>query len=156
MMTHSSRYYFAQKFVFFFGAPGVGKGTYSKLLKTDLKLNHISTGDEIRKIVKGHTSSTFDPALKEEIKDLINAGKFVSDEIVIDIIKEKLKEPESARGVILDGFPRTKSQLDIYDKKGLPIDLVVNLELHRSIIFEKLKGRRICHNCGTSYNVSNI
>lgn len=93
--------------MFLFGAPGVGKGTYAKLLKKDLKLNHISTGDEIRKILKGHASSSFDKSLIKEIKQIVEAGKLVGDEVVVEIIKEKLKEPESVNGVILDGFPRT-------------------------------------------------
>lgn len=116
--------------MFLFGAPGVGKGTYAKFLKKDLKLNHISTGDEIRKILKGQAASTFSPALIKEIKDIVEAGKLVNDDIVVNIIKEKLKEKESENGVILDGFPRTHSQLEKYDKQGLPIHLVINLTLN--------------------------
>lgn len=92
-----------------FGAPGVGKGTYAKFMKKEFKLNHISTGDEIRKILKGKAGANFDKNLIKEIKDIVNSGKLVSDEIVLNIIKEKLKEPESKNGVILDGFPRTVS-----------------------------------------------
>lgn len=94
-----------------FGAPGVGKGTYAKFIAKDLKFNHISTGDEIRKIIKGKASNTFDKKLVAEIKEIVNAGKLVSDDIVVSIIREKIKEPESKNGVILDGFPRTLSQL---------------------------------------------
>lgn len=129
-LNHTQKYNFAQKFLFLFGAPGVGKGTYAKFLKKDLKLNHISTGDEIRKILKGQAASTFSPALIKEIKDIVEAGKLVNDDIVVNIIKEKLKEKESENGVILDGFPRTHSQLEKYDKQGLPIHLVINLTLN--------------------------
>ena len=101
-----------QKFFFLFGAPGVGKGTYAKLLKKDLKFNHISTGDEIRKILKGNAPSGFDKKLIETINTIVKSGGLVSDDIVAQIIKEKVKEPESEIGVILDGFPRTKGQLD--------------------------------------------
>jgi adenylate kinase len=96
-----------QVFFFLFGAPGVGKGTYAKLLKKDLKFNHVSTGDEIRKILKGTVGSGFDPTLIEKIRGIVKSGGLVSDDIVAKIIQEKVKEPESAKGVILDGFPRT-------------------------------------------------
>lgn len=80
-----------QKFLFLFGAPGVGKGTYAKMLRKDLKYNHISTGDEIRKILKGTVSSEFDPKLIETIRSIVKSGGLVSDEIVVRIIQEKVK-----------------------------------------------------------------
>jgi adenylate kinase len=79
--------------MFLFGAPGVGKGTYAKILSKDLQYNHISTGDEIRKILKGNAPSTFDKTLTQKIKDIVNSGGLVDDNIVVGIIKEKLKEP---------------------------------------------------------------
>jgi len=96
-----------QKFLFFFGAPGVGKGTFAELLAKDLGYNQISTGDELRKIIKGQASEHFNKALIAEVKEVINSGKLVSDSIVFKILEEKVKEPASAKGVILDGFPRT-------------------------------------------------
>lgn len=80
-----------QKFFFLFGAPGVGKGTYAKLLRKDLKFNHVSTGDEIRKILKGTVSASFDTKLIETIRSIVKSGGLVSDEIVVSIIKEKVK-----------------------------------------------------------------
>jgi adenylate kinase len=145
-----------QKFLFLFGAPGVGKGTYAKFIAKDLKFNHISTGDEIRKIIKGKASNTFDKKLVAEIKEIVNAGKLVSDDIVVSIIREKIKEPESKNGVILDGFPRTLSQLTKYDAIGLPTHLVVNLTLKQSVLLEKLTARRHCNECGQSFNIVNI
>ena len=127
----------------------MGKGTYAKRLARDFKFNHISTGDEIRKILKGQASSTFDPKLNAEIKEIVNSGKLVGDNIVINIIKEKLKEPESRLGVILDGFPRTKGQLDAYER-DLPTHLVVNVTLRYDILLEKLMARRTCEGCGNS------
>lgn len=144
-----------QKFLILFGAPGVGKGTYAGLLAKDLQLNKISTGDEIRKIIKGNQVGGMDPKLVEEVKSIVNAGKLVSDDIVLNILKEKLKEPASAKGVILDGFPRTLSQLSKYDTM-FPVDLVVNVELRDDILLEKLLGRRTCIGCGNSYNVCHI
>ena len=83
----------AQKFFFLFGAPGVGKGTYAKMLRKDLQFNHVSTGDEIRKILKGTVSSSFDAKLIETIRSIVKSGGLVSDEIVVQIIEEKVKEP---------------------------------------------------------------
>lgn len=81
----------AQKFFFLFGAPGVGKGTYAKLLRKDLQFNHLSTGDEIRKILKGTVSNDFDPKLIDTIRGIVKTGGLVSDEIVVQIINEKVK-----------------------------------------------------------------
>ena len=81
------------KFLFLFGAPGVGKGTYAKMLRKDMQFNHISTGDEIRKILKGTVSSDFDPKLIETIRSIVKSGGLVNDDIVVQIIKEKVKEP---------------------------------------------------------------
>ena len=80
-----------QKFFFLFGAPGVGKGTYAKLLRKDLQFNHVSTGDEIRRILKGPAPTGFDPKLIETIRSIVKSGGLVSDEIVVRIIKEKVK-----------------------------------------------------------------
>lgn len=77
----------SQKFFFLFGAPGVGKGTYAKMLRKDLSFNHISTGDEIRKILKGTVSSDFDSKLIDTIRAIVKSGGLVSDEIVVQIIK---------------------------------------------------------------------
>lgn len=122
-----------QKFLVLFGAPGVGKGTYAKMLRKDLGLNHISTGDEIRKILGGTVSATFDKNLLEKVRSIVKSGGLVDDDIVLSIIKEKVKEPESKNGVILDGFPRTKGQLDKYDKL-FPIHVVLNITLRDDIL----------------------
>jgi len=144
-----------QKIIAFFGAPGVGKGTYSRLLCKDLKLNPISIGDELRKIIKGQVPSTFDPNLLKQIKEIVQSGKLVDDEIVFKILEEKMKEPASAVGVVLDGFPRTLKQLEKLQEK-FKVDLVLNIELNYEILLEKLLGRRVCANCGQSYNICDI
>ena len=154
-----SKYSFStQKFIFFFGEPGVGKGTYATRVSRDLKLNNISTGDEIRKILKcakEGKKTNLDSGLVKEILETVNAGKLVSDEVAVNIIKEKLKEPESQNGVILDGFPRTLSQLQVYEQ-NFPIHVVVNIYLERSILLEKLMARRTCVSCGASFNLCSI
>lgn len=144
-----------KKFLFLFGAPGVGKGTYAKMLRKDLKYNHISTGDEIRKILKGNAPSGFDPKLIETIRSIVKSGGLVNDDVVVQIIEEKVKEPESEKGVILDGFPRTKGQLDRY-LKTFPIHGVINITLRDDILLEKLMGRRTCVGCGTGFNICDI
>ena len=144
-----------QRFFFLFGAPGVGKGTYAKLLRKDLGYNHVSTGDQIRKILKGTVNAGFDKSLIEKIRGIVQAGGLVSDEIVAQIIKEKVKEPESAKGVILDGFPRTKGQLDKY-LELFAVHGVLNITLRNDVLLEKLMGRRTCLNCGTGFNICNI
>ncbi len=153
--TFSTKTFADQKIIAFFGAPGVGKGTYSKLLCRDLKLNPISIGDEIRKILKGQVASSFDPNLLKQIKEIVNSGKLVDDDIVFKILEEKMKEPASAIGIVLDGFPRTLNQLVKFQEK-FSVDLVLNIELNNEILLEKLLGRRVCSNCGTSYNVCSI
>lgn len=86
----------------------------------------------------------------------MKSGGLVSDDIVVRIIQEKVKEPESAKGVILDGFPRTKGQLDRYLQIFPTIHGVINITLRDDILLEKLMGRRTCVNCGTGFNICNI
>jgi len=82
-----------QKFFLLFGAPGVGKGTYAKLLHQDLGFHHISTGDEIRKILKGPASTQFDSSLISKIRNIVRTGGLVSDDVVLDILREKVSKP---------------------------------------------------------------
>lgn len=140
------------KFVFMFGPPGAGKGTYGDLLIKDIGYNKISTGDELRNIIKGKSESNFSPELVSTIKTTVASGGLVSDEIVLQILEEKLSEPASAKGVIIDGYPRTKKQLDMYSAK-YPTDIVVNISLNLKVLVEKIIGRRVCNGCGKNYNV---
>jgi len=95
------------------------------------------------------------PTLVNEVKETVKAGKLVGDDIVFDILQEKLKEPASQKGVILDGFPRTLAQEKRYAAL-YPVDLVLNIELNREILIEKLLGRRTCSGCGHTYNICDI
>ena len=92
----------------------------------------------------------------KEIKEIVSAGGLVSDDIVLKILEEKINQKESERGVILDGFPRTISQLEKYEKLGFRTDLVINIYLNQQILLEKLCARRTCVGCGKSYNLVNI
>ena len=140
------------------GAPGVGKGTYSRMLSKELKIKEFSTGDELRRILSTEDNT---PEMKQ-IKDILsqgniltNKGKLVKDEYMIDLVKKKLDSIENVKGVILDGYPRTLNQAIQFDDI-CKIDLVINITLNNEILMRKLLGRRICKNCGNNYNICSI
>lgn len=132
------------------GAPGVGKGTYSKFMSKDLNLPVISSGDELRKYIKVSN----DPFV-EKIKKIMEEGQLVNDDYMLEFMLERLNKSEFKKGVILDGYPRRISQakmLENYKK----VDVVIKLALNEEILIKKLLGRRICVNCGKNYNVCTI
>lgn len=101
-----------KKFYLLFGAPGVGKGPFARLLSEDLKMLHLSPSTEIRSIIRGGNSGEVEPALIEKMRRLVKSGGLVTDELMIEFIKEKADLPESQNGILLDGYPKTKKQLD--------------------------------------------
>ena len=129
-----------------FGPPGAGKGTYASMLASKLKIAKISTGDIIREEIKRNTD------LGKKIVDFVNKGELVSDEIVIEILKEEIKKPSSKNGFILDGYPRTIEQAKALDKIE-KIDAVIRLIVPEWVIIERLSSRRICKRCGAVYNI---
>ncbi|XVE68995.1 hypothetical protein DITRI_Ditri09bG0114500 [Diplodiscus trichospermus] len=135
----------------FLGCPGVGKGTYASRLSNLLGVPHIATGD----LVRDELASC--GPLSSQLKEIVNQGKLVSDEIIIDLLSKRL-EPGKAKGesgFILDGFPRTLRQAEILE--GVTdIDLAVNLKLRQEALLAKCLGRRICSECGGNYNVASI
>ncbi|KAM3316151.1 hypothetical protein ACQJBY_034340 [Aegilops geniculata] len=135
----------------FLGCPGVGKGTYASRLSRLLGVPHIATGD----LVRDELASTGPDAV--QLKEIVNQGKLVSDEIIINLLSKRLKkgEEKGESGFILDGFPRTVNQAEILD--GVTdIDMVVNLKLREDIIVQKCLGRRICGQCGKNFNLACI
>ncbi|MEM1542400.1 MAG: adenylate kinase [Ignisphaera sp.] len=130
----------------FIGPPGIGKGTYAKMLRQKYGIPHISTGDIFREEIAKAT----DLGLK--IKQYVEKGLLVPDEIVIEVIKKVLQGPECRNGFILDGFPRTIKQAEELDKI-VSIDAVFLFEAPVEIIVERVSGRLICPNCGAIYNV---
>jgi len=140
-----------QKIIMLCGAPGVGKGTYSKLLAEDFGYVKISTGDEIRKIMSGNKATDLSANTVSKLKRYVNSGRLVPDEIIMDILYEKISHPESAKGVILDGFPRTVNQLHMFTQV-FPIHLVVNIQHSFEYLMASILGRRTCMDCGTSYS----
>ncbi|PUZ43012.1 hypothetical protein GQ55_9G627800 [Panicum hallii var. hallii] len=135
----------------FLGCPGVGKGTYASRLSRLLGVPHIATGD----LVRDELAST--GPLAAQLAEIVNQGKLVSDEIIINLLSKRLKkgEDQGESGFILDGFPRTVKQAEILD--GVTdIDMVVNLKLREDVLVEKCLGRRICSQCGKNFNVACI
>ncbi|XP_073020860.1 LOW QUALITY PROTEIN: probable adenylate kinase 6, chloroplastic [Primulina eburnea] len=135
----------------FLGCPGVGKGTYATRLSSLLGVPHISTGDLVR-----HQLSSHGP-LSAQLAAIVNRGKLLSDEIIIDMLSKRLEDAQTKgeTGFILDGFPRTLRQAEILDKVT-DIDLVINLKLREEALIAKCLGRRICSECGRNYNVACI
>ena len=129
------------------GPPGAGKGTQAAELAAALSIPAISTGNIIRAAVKEGTPVGI------IAKGYIDKGGLVPDETVVSLVEERLKEDDCKAGYILDGFPRTITQAEIMDLKGIEVDRVVNIELADEIIVERLSGRRVCLKCGAAYHV---
>ena len=132
------------------GPPGAGKGTHADVISETLKIPTISTGNILRAAVKNGTPVGL------RAKEYMDAGKLVPDEVIIDVISERLQEPDCAGGYILDGVPRTIPQAEALEKAGVHFDRVVSLEISDERIVNRMAGRRVCGKCGASYHVVNI
>ncbi len=127
------------------GPPGSGKGTYASRLTSILRVPHISTGDMVRDEINAQTE------IGRVIKEYSDLGELVPDEVIIRLLKERLKRSDCERGFILDGFPRTIQQAEALD--GISkIDLVLNLNVPDEVIIQRLSNRIICRRCGAIYN----
>jgi len=133
------------KFVIF-GPPGSGKGTYASRLQSQLGVDVIAMGDIFREIMKEDT------ALGRKVKGFVEKGQLVPDDVVIEVLKQRLSKPSSKKGFILDGYPRTIEQAKALDK-FIKIDAVIQLTVPEWIIIERLSSRRICKDCGEVYNI---
>lgn len=127
-------------------APGAGKGTQAEILSKHFEIPTISTGAILRKNIADHTD------LGKIAKNYINDGKFVPDDVMIDIVKKRLKEDDCKDGFILDGFPRNIAQAEALDKAGIEIDKVLTIEVEDEKIIERLSGRLECKKCGSTYH----
>jgi len=132
----------------FLGPPGAGKGTVANAVISALGIVQISTGDLLREAVKQGTD------LGRKAKAFMDAGALVPDDLVINLLKERISKPDCAKGFILDGFPRTIPQAEALEKAGVGIDKVVNFVLADSVIIRRLSGRRIHRQTGKIYNVN--
>jgi adenylate kinase len=133
------------------GAPGSGKGTQAKKLVADYGYPQISTGDLLRDAVGRGTEHGL------KAKAAMDAGKLVSDEIVLGILRERVVQPDAAGGFILDGFPRNLAQAealeDVLAELGQPLDAAVLMDVDLSILMKRLTGRRNCRTCGRVFNI---
>ena len=128
------------------GAPGAGKGTQAEVICKALNIPAISTGNILREAIKNQTP------LGMEAKTYMDGGKLVPDEIVINILKERLQADDCKNGFILDGFPRTVPQAEALDQMNVRIDRVVDNEVADEKITARLSGRGVCESCGASYH----
>ena len=129
------------------GAPGAGKGTQAEVICSKLSIPAISTGNMIRAALKSGSE------LGKKVQSYMDAGELVPDEVVIDIIRERLAEPDCADGFVLDGFPRTIAQAEALDKMGVKIDRVIDINVSDERIIARMSGRRVCEKCGASYHL---
>ncbi len=129
------------------GAPGAGKGTQAEVISKEFGIPTISTGNMLRAAVKAGTEYGL------KAKAAMDAGDLVSDDIVIGILKDRIKEPDAANGFILDGFPRTVPQAEALDKMGVTIDKVLEIFVPDETIKQRVSGRRVCLDCGATYHV---
>ncbi len=131
------------------GSPGAGKGTYAKILSDKYNIPRISVGDLFRKAIRDETE------LGKKIKDYVSRGDLVPDEIVIELVKERLEKEDCRNGFFLDGFPRTIAQAEAMEKFK-KVDKVLNFVASDSVIMSRLGGRRTCRECGAIYHVKEV
>ncbi len=130
----------------FIGPPGIGKGTYAKMISQKYGIPHISTGDIFREeIAKGSE-------LGKKVKEYVEKGLLVPDEIVIEVVKQRLSQPDCTKGFILDGFPRTLKQAEALDQIT-KIDAAILFSAPLEVIIERVSGRLVCPKCGAIYHV---
>jgi adenylate kinase len=129
------------------GGPGAGKGTQANLVKEKYQIPQISTGDMLRAALKEGT----DLGLKA--KEYMDAGKLVPDDVIIGLVKERIKEPDCESGFLFDGFPRTIPQADAMKEAGVPIEAVVDIDVPDEEIIKRMSGRRVHLASGRTYHI---
>ena len=136
------------------GPPGAGKGTQAVRLVEKYEIPHISTGDIFRKNIKEGTE------LGKKAQEYMNAGALVPDELVVDLVKDRLQQDDCKNGFLLDGFPRTIFQAEKLDEflseSNQKMDIVINLKVEKEALIKRLTGRRVCKDCGASYHIVNV
>jgi len=131
------------------GPPGVGKGTYSGFLSKKYGIPNISVGDLFRNAIKKQTE------LGKRIKNYVSIGDLVPDEIVIELVKNRLEEADCKNGFLLDGYPRTVPQAEAM-MKFKKIDVALNFVAPDEVIMDRIGGRRTCSKCGAIYHIKNV
>lgn len=128
------------------GAPGAGKGTQAEIICDKYNIPAFSTGNILREAVKNGTETGL------KAKSYMDAGDLVPDEVVMDVIRERLEQPDAQGGFILDGVPRTVNQAEVLEKMGVDITCALNINVSDEDIIKRLSGRRVCETCGASYH----
>lgn len=136
------------------GAPGAGKGTQAKMIASKYNVPHISTGDIFRANIKEGTD------LGKKAKSYMDQGLLVPDELVVDLVVDRLQQEDCSNGYVLDGFPRTIPQAEALDaalsKLGTKLDSALDIDVADEFIVNRMGGRRACLTCGATYHVVNI
>ena len=130
------------------GAPGAGKGTQAELLMQHLNIPSISTGNMLREAMANGSE------LGKQVKQCMEEGKLGSDELVLGLVAERVAQSDCKNGFILDGVPRTLSQAEALDAKGVRIDHVISIEIDDAVIEGRMTGRRVCTKCGATYHIT--
>ncbi len=137
-------------FVVFTGAPGCGKGTQARILKEKTGICHLSTGEMLREFAKQNTP------LGQELKAALERGEFATDEMIIEMVEQRIDAEDCRHGFILDGFPRTLPQAEILEhmmkEKGIKLNCVLEIQVPDEIIMERILGRYSCMKCGAGYH----
>ncbi len=132
------------------GPPGAGKGTQAQRLQAERGMIQLSTGDMLRAAIKAETPVGL------KVKSVLDAGELVSDDIMLDLVGERLDQPDTAAGVIFDGYPRTRPQAESLDKlladRGRQLDHVIEMEVNEDALVERIVGRFSCGKCGAGYH----
>ena len=136
------------------GAPGAGKGTQAKKIADKYQIPHISTGDIFRANIKNNTE------LGQKAKSYMDKGELVPDELVVDLVVDRIKADDCKNGYVLDGFPRTIPQAESLDAalaaKGEAIDYAIDVDVPDENIINRMSGRRACVACGATYHIVHI
>ena len=130
------------------GAPGAGKGTQAELLSEKLSIPAISTGNMLREAMANGS------ALGQMVKKIMEEGSLVPDDVILDIVAERVAKDDCKNGFILDGVPRTLAQAEALEARNVRIDHVISIEIDDSVITGRMTGRRVCSKCGASYHVT--
>ena len=137
-------------YVVFTGAPGCGKGTQARILKEKTHICHLSTGEMLREY------AAQDTPLGRDLKALLDKGEFATDEMIIEMVRNRIGQPDCERGFILDGFPRTLLQAEVLEsllaEKDIKLTCVLEIQVPDEIIMERILGRYSCLKCGAGYH----